>query len=231
MTFTDEVYEYMDIDFSNSTELVFEKCRSIGARVGMEIKSISREVVLKDIVLRRCKSEGIAFIGPVTMENIVIEDLKIKGSLDFRGTLFKECVFRGRLQNMMYSPLAQKLDPSSRLNIEVMKRNDKSYTATSWALDICEAELIDFCFPGVPAENIVINGETQVAVNHKALKSQNISDPKYAAYVEVLLQIHRVSEANFILATNQKDRSYSLVMDLIRYLREEGCLLPARTER
>ena len=117
-------------------------------------------LVVRDVVLERCRMEGCAAKG-VYFDDVTVDTLHLARPHLLDGCAFRHVTLRGKIGSIMVIPP----DPMSPLGVGVVAR----YKEVDWALDISEAVFSatpDFYY--VPGELIRRDVNTQVLLRREA---------------------------------------------------------------
>jgi len=120
----------------------------------------SRRPVLKDGLLRRCKSDG-CWIHGALIQDLTVEDLAGGGRLGtwFRGCIFSNVVLKGRFASTQWQ---REVSDDAQINRRFDTDAAKRYESIEMALDISNARFNSLTiFQGVPPKLIRRDEATQ----------------------------------------------------------------------
>lgn len=208
----------------------FNNCTFSGAAIGKKVRHPQDRLVVKNITARNCTADSVV-IGPLLFENLHVENLRTTDRLWLPGCAFKECVFRGRIGEVVQFPEVDPVEPlDEATNARFWTHNEQVWAEAEYALDISEAEFDDVDFQGIPGEAIRISSRNQICVDFQRARSARDSGAidQLAEYPRLVmknaLSIREATEYNFVLATHSSSESYREMNDLFNWLAEH-CLL------
>lgn len=204
--------------------LEFEKCTFTRCYLGNFINSIKEKFDICNVTLKSCNVDIIHTIGAVNFKNITVEKLKTKRKLVFSNSLFEHCKLIGNVGSIQISDYADLTNLQNPFNSEVLKYNTEKYKNIDWALDISEAQFVDFSCRGIPAEKIIINDDFQFKVNYQKLNEFPNHSKRFEHLISIYLDAYKFSKNNFVITTNKGNKLFQEDMDFKNYLIDIGCI-------
>lgn len=209
----------------HSEGALFEGCKFGDITIGSLTSSLEGRVTFEGVTLQKVKVGIVTMYAPI-LKSILVDNVSTRVHAHICGALFEQCVFKGRVGSLM---LIEGVDRSKRasdgVNLEVINENAAAYDEMNWALDISGADFTEFDCRSIPAEKILINNESQIAVNYQKLKEITAHpDDEMSIMAEVLLG-GRPSQYNFVLTTSKRTKRYESEVRLFNYLQDQGCQL------
>ena len=222
----------LDIDESvhikNSlSSYYFEKCKFSHVRIGSSLKRLEDKLNFSDITISDCKVVD-ASIDAVDFKNIQIHNLSTKKNIDICNALFENCTLRGKIGSILIIDSANYSGTNPQFDLEVLNYNNSAYSKMDWALDISNADFTLFDCRSIPAEKIIINKHSQIAVNLKRMKAlTKFPNDDIKLLWEVCTKtINRdFTGYNYILTTSQRTKRHEEELRYFEFIRENGCEL------
>lgn len=175
-----------------------------------------------NIRIERCIARKLT-IGPAILSDFIIDDIDSDLVITW-GTFLRHVAIRGRFDKLMIhgipSPRATDMDIERYCRIAA-----SFYAGVDWALDISEAQFVDFSIRtnGVPIHLIKRDVETQVILDRNNLLTL---DKKLglSSLTETTLSVFlREGGDNFLLVAPKRDKDvFGLICDDIKILRAAG---------
>jgi uncharacterized protein YjbI with pentapeptide repeats len=122
-------------------------------------------LVVRDVVLERCRIEGCA-AGGVYFEDVTVDTLRLSRPHLLSGCVFKHVTLRGKIGSLMAIPP----NPMSPHRPGLTAGAVEKYKDVDWALDISEAVFSDADFFYVPGDLIRRDENTQVLLRREAFR-------------------------------------------------------------
>jgi hypothetical protein len=131
------------------TDLEFHRCRFMGCSISVTHYPWFRSTV-RNVRLLNCLA-SVCIVNAAVLEDVVVDTLKVQGTLFARGTVFKHVALKGKIGPLLISPLVAPghAEPGQQEAFDEAKA--AHYQSVDWALDISEAEFVDVGIHGVPA--------------------------------------------------------------------------------
>lgn len=193
-------------------------------------------------VLRNCQfincyaTEAASQTGGI-LENVLIENLKIQGTLSFSNVLFKNTVFKGKIgkltmNSQMHSSflIFDNENYKHKITEPEIKKYDEFrinyYNNIEIAIDISQAEFA-YCqiSPSIPAALIKRNPETQALIKFENI-SKNVwkkNTKLKKSILEYRFETAMLEKADIVFVAPKLDKKdFIEYMELIKILREEG---------
>lgn len=228
--FIDQTFDGFDDRDSGAvfSDLEFRRCHFEGCTLSLTSKPSLRSTV-RNVRLIECSETGMTLRSAI-VEDVVVDDFKTHGQPFFiDGAVFKHVVLRGRIEDIVISPLIGSSREWERPQPAFDKANAEYYRHVDWALDISQAEFKAFTFRGgIPVHLIRRDPETQVIVTR-----QKAIDGKWRelAYQDGLcktsldLFLKREDPATILVAPKRHRKFPNYLADL-QLLREAGVAEP-----
>lgn len=117
---------------------------------------------------------GWGTIGPIRLKDVVVDGWTCGRELLYlEGTAFEHVTFKGRIGQGVFirgreimQPVLRPIDDPLKVTPEECHAYlDKFYAELDWAIDVSEAELVDFTVRDFPAQLIRVNGIDQVVLS------------------------------------------------------------------
>lgn len=161
----------------------FDRCEFEGGAL-VQFDDPSCGLVVRNVVLRRCRGGGNVSIYGVRFENVLVDGSGNR-SLQLESCIFDRVTLRGRIGPIMTMQATGDLAAAFR------EEAVKAYADIEWALDIAEAEFSDVDLSYVPGNLIRRNPETQFLIHREAARS--VALRSLPGYVSVVVERARLS--------------------------------------
>lgn len=208
-----------------------DSCTFSNGSIGMGARRPQDRLVVRGAVAHRCIVDSVS-VGPILFDAVEVSGLRTTNPLWLPGCAFTHCVLRGRIGRVLFFAAVEETLPlASPGNSAFHEDNLRIYRETDWALDISEAQFVDWDCRSVPAHLIRINPKHQVRVNYEATSRAMSSGVLAEAPAESRIGLqwalkHRESTRfDFVLATHPGQRDYREEMELFEILARAGLLL------
>jgi len=205
----------------------FEKCTYSGVMIGSPPKKLFDKLKFSDITLNDCKVVS-SIIYAADFRNIKIHNLGVKKGIDICHAFFDSCVISGKIGAFLILDCASRINSNPQLELDVLECNKNQYSKIDWALDISNADFTSFDCRSVPAEKIIINKNTQIAVNLKRMKEiRSFPDDDMKSIWESNMKfVNRdFTGYNFVLTTSKRTKRHEEELKFFDFIRENGCEL------
>jgi len=174
------------------------------------------------MMIKDCSTRGVQ-VGPVILEDVVIDGLRTAQLLQVWGPALKHVAIRGRIGRLMISDLH---DPSaSPEDKRAFKAANAAYYKTvDWAIDISDAEFEEADFRGVPGELVRRDSRDQALVRRNDLldgrwRSVDLTGTWFGTALELMLDRNWES---YVLVAPRRDKAYGILVKAIGRLRDAG---------
>lgn len=218
-------------DFPEAERLTFERCIFSGGSLGALARRPEQRLHVRDVVGRKCTVDSVV-VGPVLFDEVEVADLRTTDHLWLPGCAFRHCTLRGRIGRVLILAEANPAERMSSMgNASFFSENLKVHESGGWALDISEAEFVEWDCRGVPAQFVRVDPAKQLKVSYEKTQRSFASGVLGAAGEDLLFDIewslkHREeTRFDFVLATHPRHRHYKRMMELFAFLRGEGLSL------
>lgn len=209
----------------------FTNCVFSGGSIGLAARKPEERLVVRGVVARRCVVDSV-LVGPVVFADLEVSGLRTTDHLWLPGCAFTHCILRGRIGRVLFFAAVEEALPlESPGNAAFHEDNMRIYSETDWALDISEAQFVDWDCRAVPAHLIRINPKHQVRVSYEATRRSLSSGALADAPAEMRIGLqwalkHReATHFDFVLATHPGQKDYREEMELFEVLARAGVLL------
>jgi hypothetical protein len=191
----------------------------------------SRRSRIHHIRILDCEAAG-CFLGPAIVEETVVDGLKIPKRLIAEGSVFKHVILKGRIDRLLLYEVNPNLVASPEYRAKVRETFDQAnaeyYKTVDWALDISQAEFLDFNVRGIPSRLIRRDPFTQAVVKYeKAMngewKKLDLSGTWWPVALEMLA---KSNWEDAILIAPKRHRQFSQALKGIYVLRDAGIAEP-----
>jgi hypothetical protein len=167
-------------------------------------------------------------IDTVIAEDILIDGLKINGSIESWAAVFKHVVIQGNIDRVMISPLVATGMAKPEEQAAFDEANAAYYQTVDWALDISEARFVECDIRNVPARLIRRDPHSQAVVTREkallgAWKQLDLSDTYWAEWIQLFLD---AGEPDVVLVAPKRHPRYWVLLDGIKKLRDAGVAEP-----
>jgi hypothetical protein len=171
-------------------------------------------------------------IGPAILDEIIVENLATSDLLIVWGAHLRHVTLKGKLGKVKINASIQdpKKTPEQQQRFDRLR--EQHYDRIDWALDISDVKPQLLEIEGIPADRIVLNHETQVAVDR-----EHLNDAKQLAAVRDLDDVTRFTLESFIerklpdivlvAPTGNGPKKAKPVLDSFAALRRAGLVRPA----
>ena len=182
------------IEISNKELIncIFDNCH-IGTRDDITKLSTFRNIDMIDCSLLNC------LIGPVILEDITIKNLKTGDIAIFNLPLLKHIKIEGKIGKIKINNIGFNLMPTPEENKKMIEMKNQK---VDWAIDISNAEFLDFFCLSIPTNLFKINPEHQFIANRDKIIESGILSSKFInknIVLNTILQLFVESEENDIV--------------------------------
>lgn len=160
----------------------FERCEFEGGAL-VQFDDPTCGLVVRNVVLRRCRGGGNVSIHGVRFENVMVDGSGNR-ALRLESCIFDRVTLRGRIGPIMTMQATSTLAAETRAAFR--EQAMKSYADIEWALDISEAEFSDVDLSYVPGDLVRRDPETQFLIQREAARS--VALDSLPTYVSVLVE-------------------------------------------
>ena len=210
------------IEISNKELIncIFDNCH-IGTRDDITKLSIFRNIDMIDCSLLNC------LIGPVILEDITIKNLKTGDIAIFNLPLLKHIKIEGKIGKIKINNIGFNLMPTLEEKKKMIDMKNSFYQKVDWAIDISNAEFLDFFCLGIPTNLFKINPEHQFIANRDKIIESSILSSKFInknIVLNTILQLFIESEENdmVLVAPLAKAKKYrEPILSDLQKLRQE----------
>ncbi|MFD9701376.1 hypothetical protein [Lentzea sp. NPDC059081] len=212
-----EELEYRKIIESPATiaDLDFERCSFAGGVVMPPADDPAYELVVRNVVLRRCKAGNVELYG-VRFEDVTVDTLSHPKPVEIEACVCSHVVLRGRVGAVHFRPA---VDDDARAVLAPAAA--KLYEDVDWALDITEAEFSDAELWDIPGHLVRRDPETQFLVHRAAAAAAEID----TLSIDAQLIVERAAEAPYetsVVAAPTRAKSFREQLDALHELRGLG---------
>lgn len=144
----------------------FDGCTFTSCSLGLSEHDLAKRPRVANAELRKCAVAACSVTATV-FEDVLVDGLKTSGLFQTWAAVFKHVTLTGRVDRVMFSPFFHPGYPESKFQQVVARANADYYASVDWALDIREAEFLDFDCRGVPSRLVRRDPETQVMVTRE----------------------------------------------------------------
>lgn len=145
------------------TGCIFQSCS-----LALSEQDLSKRPRVVNAELRKC-AVAACNVTATVFEDVLVEGLKTSGPFQTWAAVFKHVTLRGRVDRVMFNPFFHPGYPESKFQQVVARANADYYAAVDWALDIREAEFLDFDCRGLPSRLVRRDPQTQAVVTRERL--------------------------------------------------------------
>lgn len=209
--------------------LQFLECRWVGCSLSMRSSSSHGRTVVRNVEITDSQIQS-CYIGAPIFENVTVSGLETGGLLQFFGAAFKHVTLKGKIGRLMPSSTVSPGDLSPKQQRDFDLLNDEFYRNVDWALDIKEAQVVEFDASRlrVPSSLIVRDKETQAVLKReKALlrtwTKLGIMDTEWAVGIELFL---KTGAPDTVLVAPKRARNFKQLLAALNTLREAGVAEP-----
>jgi len=173
------------------------------------------------VKLIQCEQLG-SSVYTAIVEDVLVDGCKTNGLFNTCGAVFKHVVIKGKVGQLMISPLvsfSRKISQQRALD----RANMSYYASVDWALDIREAQFEEAVLCGVPARLVLRDPETQFVLRReKALEGKwksMLSGTYWDGYIDYFLE--RGAEDEVMVAPKLSSQ-FRKSLDVLLALRDAG---------
>lgn len=204
------------------SDLEFRRCRFESCAISITRKPHRRSTV-RNVRIIDCTEVG-CVLDTAIVEDVEVNGLKTNGTFHTWGAVFSHVTLRGRVGDIMISPTVSPGQASAAEQRAFDAAHVTYYEAVDWALDIREAEFDDVDLRGIPGHLVRRDPETQALITRaKALQGKwrqfDLSKTYWPTAIDLFLDGPWDST---VLVAPKHDRSYQVLLDGLRLLRDEG---------
>lgn len=195
---------------------VFENC-SLSITLDPMLRSTVRDVILVDCVSARNQ------VWCARFQNVVVEGLRTHDTLLFQGAVFDQCVFRGKVGELVFSPKVYSGMAPAEVQASFDRDRKSFYESVEWALDIAEGSFRTCEIRSVPEQLVRRDPETQVAITRELAlanekwRTADLGSTHWRAAIENFLAR---GERDAILVAGREDPDFENLASGLRVLRE-----------
>ena len=162
------------IEISNKKLIncIFDNCH-IGTHDNITKLSIFKNIDMTDCLLFNC------LIGPVILEDITIKNLKTGDIAIFNLPLLKHIKIEGKIGKIRINNIGFNLMPTPEEKKKMIDMKNSFYQKVDWAIDISNAEFLDFFCLGIPTNLFKINPEHQFIANRDKIIESGILSSEF----------------------------------------------------
>jgi hypothetical protein len=218
-------------EMPDGNEWAFNSCAFSGGSIGLTARKPEERLIVRGVVARRCVVASVV-VGPVVFENLEVSDLRTTDHLWLAGCAFKNCILRGRIGRiLLFAEVEEALPLSYPKNAAFHNANLDIYRQVDYALDISEAQFVDWDCRSVPAHLIRTNPDYQVRVSYESTRRSLASGALSEAPEDIrvglqwALKNREATRFDFVLTTHPGHKRYQEKMKLFELLRRAGVLL------
>lgn len=228
-TYYDQLFEsWKEFDSGRThSDIKFQKCEFVDCTLGLDQENMKYRPRVNNTVLERCRVSGGRLRG-VIVEETLVDGLKTSGLFQTWATVFKHVTLKGKIDRLMLSDLFHPGFPTSQFQKIVAQANADYYATVDWALDIREAEFIDFDCRGVPAQLVRRDPETQIMVTRERLLACGDAISAGGELWKSWLQMILLDEQypNVVLPAPKRHRQFKELVAGLHELRRAGVAEP-----
>lgn len=206
-------------------DVTLKNCTFVACHLAHTAKSPRERRHIKNVALIDCKATANTSIGNPVVEDVEVLNLQTSGLCIAWGAVYKHARFRGRCGKFMLN-----FEISEDLKKPFRKANEKFYSTVDWALDISEAEFVEFEARGVPADLIRRDPETQVVVRlNKVIATQHIwrkLDLRCNAIPFGLDNMIQFGFKDTVFVAPKRGKTFAEQLEGLRILQKEGIAEP-----
>lgn len=191
-TYKNQVFtDLIDQDsFELFQNILFEKCEFKNCKLSQTENPENRSTV-RNVEIEDCTMSNNCDTGCAIFENIEVDNLEIKGLLQFYGAVFKHIYFRGEVGKIFISNEIES-SRADTIKESFASLNTKYYETVDWALDISRANFSDLEIWGIPSRLIIYDYKSQRIITREkaaAIKWDilDLKSDKFKSAVEKML--------------------------------------------
>jgi hypothetical protein len=191
-------------------------------------KTPERRGTFKDISITNCKVSGCGVYGAV-FHAVTLDTLEAcDPPLQIFGSAFNRVVFRGKIGRVMLSPFMFPARFTTEQQSAFDEANSRFYKKVKWAIDIREAEFIEFELSGVPAKLVRRDPESQVVVHAAKFVKCNLTRlPLNSLIWQVIQQrMLQLNEPDKVLVAPKRAKDYERLVADLRLLQKKRIAEP-----
>jgi hypothetical protein len=216
-----------DRDSAVFENLAFEECLFDRCVLNVKETPTNRSLV-RNVQFKDCVAINHCDIGPAILEEVIVDGLKTDDLLICWGPFFKHVTLRGKIAKVMIN--LEAFAGMDRSHKEFGEARRAFYERVDWALDISEAEFVEFEMDGIPARLVRRDPATQVVVTRaKAMQSGWRSKVapwnNFWPFVinDIFLELHPDSDDIILVAPKgAKKKEFRKLLDGLDDLRQLG---------
>jgi hypothetical protein len=209
---------YQDIEF---VKCRFESC-------GLSITRDPRlRAIVRNVRVTKCEQRG-STVRSAILEDVIVEDFKTGGLLQFWGAAFRHVTLRGNIGRIMMSPLIAPGNSTAEQQRAFDEANADYYASVDWALDITEAQFEECDLRRVPAHLVRRDPQTQVVIKRdNAIQGQwrklDLERTYWASAIEDFLL---EGDQDIVLVAGKRQKKFRDLLDGLNKLRDAGVAEP-----
>jgi hypothetical protein len=164
-----------------------------------------------------------SFIGPIVLEDVLVENCNTFKFVFLYGAAFKHVVLRGRIGSMSLKSV------QDRQRTDLWQAANEAYYAdVDWALDLREAEVSELDLHGVPARLIRRDPASQVVITRARALAGGWQEIVGRGAWEVAIKwfLEDPAEQDLVLVAPKRHRRYREHLEILQRLREAGVAEP-----
>ncbi|GIG67621.1 hypothetical protein [Phytomonospora endophytica] len=196
------------------TEL--DRCRFEGGVLAQDTDPACG-LVVRDLVMRGCRTTGPAEFHGVTFDGVTVDGLSHGGPLVLNACLLRHVTFRGKIGVIGGGP-------ASTAHPEAVRQAFADaaaafYAQTDWALDITEAELAGASLSQIPGHLVRRDPETQFLV-HRA-RASAVDSRTLPMAAEIAVELAKLSPYETMVAVAPKrSKRFAAALEELTVLRD-----------
>lgn len=194
--------------------------------------SITRDpklrTTIRNVRLVDCEQESCSLRSAI-VQDVEIDGLKTNGLFQTWGAVFQHVVFKGKIGEVMISPLIAPGRATAEEQRGFDAANEEFYSRIDWALDISQAEFEECDLRGgIPVKLIKRDPETQVVITRaRALSGEwrklDLAGTHWGVSVENLLMD---GDQDKVLVAPKRSKKFKALLRGLQLLREAGVAEP-----
>jgi hypothetical protein len=199
----------------------FRRC-SMQCHFGNRTKEPRFRPVVRNVWLLNCTVYA-SFIGPIVLEDVLVENCNTFKFVFLYGAAFKHVVLRGRIGSMSLKSV------QDRQRTDLWQAANEAYYAdVDWALDLREAEVSELDLHGVPARLIRRDPASQVVITRARALAGGWQEIVGRGAWEVAIKwfLEDPAEQDLVLVAPKRHRRYREHLEILQRLREAGVAEP-----
>jgi hypothetical protein len=200
---------------------VVDRC-ALSGTLDSSQRSTVRRVTAIGCEIRR------AYVGPVILDKVLVDGLKIHGLLQIWSPAFRHVVLRGKIGRLMVSPYVAPATATEDQQRAFEVANRAFYETVDWGLDLREADFDEVDLSGVPGRVVLRDPRDQALVTREAAlrgdwRGLDLSGTWWAIVLEDLVGSSFESAA---LVAPRRHKKYKRLVEGIQQLRDAGIAEP-----